>query len=106
MKALTNKDLKAMYRRINRVYFRNQLLKDMVVVFSDTEDDGVPVYGEFEPPNRIAIANDLKRMYEVVETTLLHECVHASLGEHNHHGMRFQARIVELFNQGAYDGLL
>ena len=104
---MTNADLKAMYRQLHRKYFKGELNPDMIVrLDKDIEIEYGHVYGVFEPPEEILINPKIKNFSEIVQVTILHEMVHASLGIHNHHGMRFQARIVELFNQGAYDGLL
>lgn len=99
----TDKELRAMYERLNKRWFNGAL--DVKVSFVDLSDDGDN--GAFQN-GEIEIDTALRKVGDLVEIILLHEMVHAELSPEyqNAHGMRFQARILELIKQGAYDDLL
>lgn len=106
---LTNAFLREEYKRLNKRFFENLLPKDLSVKFGDLSEDNA--HG-LSTGDEILIDNRLRHSDCLTAIILLHEMVHISLPEYGGypadggHGMRFQARIVKLFEQGAYDGLL
>lgn len=105
---MTNKDLKKVYDRLNARFFEGRLPEDASVHFEDLteeDDDGVC------RANEIAIHSNYQKSQTVATLILLHEMIHLELPNYGYpcdggHGMLFQHRLVELFYQGAYDGLL
>lgn len=108
MARITNKDLQRLFNINNHRYFEDQIDSGYTVKFEKSQDDG------FHIPSvkKISINADLRRHPDLALLVLLHEMAHASLPEYrgaedqNTHGMLFQAKLVELFNKGAYDGIL
>lgn len=107
---VSNADLRRMYRQANTRFFDNKLPQNLKVRFGELADEGAD--GIFED-NSIEIAQYLRATYALSYVVLLHEMVHAELeptyqgyAKDGGHGMRFQARLVELFEAGAYDGFL
>lgn len=103
MSKFTDRDLKKTYSSFNRKYFDNKLPKSMVVRFGRLSYQD---YGEYDPDGIITISSSISHIAEMIMTTLLHEMAHVAVGPQAEHGMIWQSKIVELFNQGAYDGLL
>jgi hypothetical protein len=106
---ISNKDLQAIFKIYNERFFDGQISEDYLVKFEPMrEDDGLHIPGAME----ILINSDLKRHPDLATFILLHEMAHASLPDYvghandGHHGMRFQAKLNELYQKGAYDGLL
>ncbi len=110
MAAVTNKELRSEYRRLNERFFGGSLPEDTTVRFGDLEDEDEDGYCA---EDEIVIDKDLRKHGDLASIILLHEMTHLSLGpsyrgypSDDGHGMRFQAEIVRLFEAGAYDGLL
>lgn len=104
--SIGNKELRFAYKHLNKRFFDNRLPEDCVVRFQKMEDDGEQLPGE------INVHEDFKKHPDVATLTLLHEMAHLDLSAYigqeqdGHHGMQFQAKIWELVNKGAFDGLL
>lgn len=105
MREMSNKALQNMFKRLNRAYFGKRL--NCKVIFTNLlrKEDCI---GICYNPDEIQLDKSLKKVPCVAEMTLLHEMVHAEQWFRNvkHHGRAFQKRIQQLYNQGAYDGLL
>jgi hypothetical protein len=108
---------KEIYNLFNDRYFRGRL-PDIPVVWSKTQYKkisnrkslgGTEFSGKPLKPIRI-ILNPRYRSADVIWVgTLLHEMVHVEqwrLPRSQAHGRRFNKRIKQLVNQGAYRGLL
>lgn len=102
--------LKRLYGHFNRKWFASSLPADTAVLFSYCNGDMaqteyIPVDGI---PAVISIAPILKKIgWDVVAMTLLHEMVHLDVmrrfGTKDNHGRRFNARMLELANAGAFN---
>ena len=117
MKLATNKDLARWLKQFNRRFFDGRIDPEVQVRFAISEEDrdklGDECNAVYVPSTRVILIDRVFRGYDrVTQILLLHEMVHAEFPDHisqpasNDHGMVFQHRIVKLFNQGAYDGLL
>ena len=117
MKLLTNKDLANWFERINERFFSDRLDSSIEVRFATSETDqdelGDDCDGSYNHDDRVILIDKKLRGYpRVVEILVLHEMIHAEFPDHisqsetEDHGTMFQHRLVELFHQGAYDGLL
>jgi hypothetical protein len=112
MARMSNKDLQMAYATLNERFFDNRLDPEVKVLFdNELYDDGGE--GEFCKSERtIRIDSGLRKYPDYATATLLHEMVHVEYPNHvsyendSGHGMVFKARIVDLFNRGAYDGIL
>ena len=112
---MSNAELKKMFLTLNERFFNDRLDKNTKVHFVDDlqdEETGTELNGSQEG-DEICLDSSLKIIgADVIQIFLLHEMKHADLPEYvgsvedNDHGMLFQAKTVELFNKGAYDGLL
>lgn len=109
---MTNAQLKKLYLKFNKRFFDNRLDKDMVVTFEhDLEDEetGQELNG-IQFGDEVILNESLKLVgMDYISIILLHEMVHADLPDYNPadiHGPLFQAKVVRLFEKGAYDGLL
>ena len=108
---ITNKHLQDFFIGFNKRFFDSRISNKTKVRFEDTEDsDGLSFISERE----IWIHEDLKDHPDLAMFVLIHEMAHmdpeldtyiGSKGQEDH-GMRFQAKIDELYKAGAYDGLL
>ncbi len=104
---MTDAKLRTFFHQYNRQYFGGQLEEPRVIRFADMKSDGLTTTcSQF--PTRVEIDRHLRRHASCVKITLLHEMVHLKIGRDclKHHGIRFAAELVRLFNAGAYDGLL
>lgn len=116
---MTNKkEIRNIFDTLNSRFFGNRLSSKWDVRFVHNlkstyrkkwiRIDGLCRYETME----IFIDKSLAKHADAAVITLIHEMAHADLMEYvgydsdEKHGMRFQAKIVELFNLGAYDGLL
>ena len=109
MARISNKDLQAIFKIYNERFFDGKIDEHYTVKFEPMrDDDGLHIPGAKE----ILISARLRLHPDLATFVLLHEMAHASLpgyiGHANdgHHGMRFQAKLDELYQKGAYDGLL
>jgi hypothetical protein len=100
--------LKRQYMRLNRKWFHGELPPDTEVyweasghsAFTTKHDDGHFII-KFDP--------GIAQYERYVEIVMLHECVHVEQWHYHRratHGLKFWARIVQLFLQGAYKDLL
>lgn len=104
---LTNKKLKYGFDHLNERFFNNEI-PDMVVRFGKIKQDGICY------PKEIIIADSLRYHPDLATIVLLHEMVHAHLHaqgyvgyEHDEgHGSKFHVAVDQLYNIGAYEGLL
>ena len=109
MRLQTRSDLRRMKDRLDRKFFGGAL-KDYDVSFANLNTDELS--GCCDPDFKvIQIDGGLRPFWKLTEIVMLHEMSHALLGpdyigSRDGHGMRFDARIVKLFEIGAYDGLL
>ena len=83
-----------------------------MALFSQDEEEETDLNGS-QSPGEIELDSSLRIAgADYIQIVLLHEMIHADLPNYignmddTHHGMLFQARIVELFNKGGYDGVL
>jgi len=110
---MTNKELQAAFKRLNKRFFDNRIqLPSTAVQFGDIEDcdgaDGIELGDE------IFIHNDFKRHPDMAILVLMHEMVHADLRQDGYigyendagHGVRFKGGIDRLYRAGAFDDLL
>lgn len=103
---LINKFLQSGYKKFNRVYFDNELPKDIVVKFDVNGDLEADVYGEYVVEDKeILIHEDLRTVPDFAYIVLLHEMAHVRAPD-NKHGFQFGAVINMLWQKGAYDALL
>ena len=104
MSQQSNADLRRYYRVANRKYFHNRLPKDLSVEFSNT----IPCLGVayVREPQSIEISEELRGIQIFAIMTLLHEMVHIENPKWKGHGWRWEYRMRELVDAGAYDGLL
>jgi len=100
-----------MYRKINERFFDGRLPTVSVRYSDDLIEEHAD--GIYTLDGEILIASYLRVSYGLTQIVLIHEMVHVELGDtyrgypgDGGHGMRFQARLVELFNAGVYDNLL
>ena len=106
---MTNKELKDRFVTMNERFFNNSIGLGYKVQFADIEDDG-----DHTPSEKlIRINKDLKSHPDLADVVLLHEMAHASLPDYvgcevsgAAHGMRFMAKLDELYKKGAYDAIL
>lgn len=111
MKRMTQAKLEKEFSQLNEQFFESRLT-EVKVRFGDSirTDAANGVYNY--DTNTITIDRRLSFTDRYVAITLIHEMVHADmLGYKGYpadggHGMLFQARLVELFKLGAYDGLI
>ena len=117
MKLATNKDLEKWFKAFNRRFFENRIDPRVQVRFAMSEDDldeiGNDCDGVYLIEEKVILIDKGLRPYgRMVQVILLHEMIHAEFPHHisqpftEDHGMVFQHRMVELFNTGAFDGLL
>lgn len=100
---LTNKDLQIEYKQCNKIYFDNELPKDLVVEFvPSSELDGD--WGEYED-GEIHINEKLKTVPDFAFIVLRHEMAHVKVPQ-SPHGFQFGAVINQLWQKGAYDDLI
>lgn len=115
---MTGKGLRFLFDSLNERFFENRISPAYKIRFVQNlkakhagklqRIDGMHRPSTLE----ILIDQDFARHEDACTITLIHEMAHADLhgylgyvSEHQH-GMRYQAKLVELFNLGAYDGLL
>jgi len=107
-RVLTNKDLREQFLIFNNKFFGGRISTSYKVRFAEIEDDGQ----ELSDAREIRINAHLRWHPDLMCVVLLHEMAHADLPEYvgykhdEGHGMRFQAKLDELYRLGAYDGLL
>jgi hypothetical protein len=117
MKLATNKDLEKWFKQFNRRFFENRIDPRVQVRFAMSEDDrdviGDDCDGVYLVDEKVILIDKALRGYRrLTQMILLHEMIHAEIPKHisqpfiEDHGMLFQHRMVELFNAGAFDGLL
>jgi hypothetical protein len=117
MKLATNKDLEKWFKQFNKRFFENRISSKVQVRFAMSEDDrddiGDDCDGVYLTNEKIILIDKNLRGYvRLLQIILLHEMVHAEFPHHisqpftEDHGMIFQHRVVELFEAGAFDGLL
>lgn len=121
--SMTDKGLRFMFLYYNRRFFQNKISKNYIVEFrkdlrcklTDSAKKAHRVDGLHNDETReILIHENLRYHQDATSVTLLHEMAHAELGLEGYighpgdgcHGLRFQARIAKLFEQGAYDDIL
>ena len=102
-----DKALWALYCRINKAYFGDQLQVPFELKFKKMKHDGHTLFMT-SGTVRVHIHKDFKRHLDMAEIILLHEMIHIGLGFEykGDHGMRFEAEKVRLFMVGAYDKIL
>lgn len=94
---LTNKDLRSEYKLCNKMYFDDQLPKNLPVMFvPSSELDGD--WGEYED-GVIRINERLKSVPDFAFIVLRHEMAHVKAPQNAH-------VINQLWQKGAYDDLL
>jgi hypothetical protein len=111
---LTNKDLRRLFRKFNKIYFGSQIDSRTIVRFADIEDGDEGETSDFcQSTERgrggtILIAKAYRRWPNPACTTLIHEMIHVYLGYEylEPHGYRFAAEINRLWNMGFYETLL
>jgi hypothetical protein len=105
---MTNKDLQKQFERLDKLFFDSRL-EGLRVRFVDLNEEGA---NGMYMGNEIQIDKRLRHTDGPVIITLLHEMIHADMPKYigypadGGHGMLFQSRLVELFQMGAYDGVL
>jgi SprT-like family len=109
MKHRSSWHLRRMYNHFNRKRFGGRLPSDTALLFRYCQGN----LGETEficrgVPAVINIAPIVRRVgWDVVAMTMLHEMVHLDIlinhGARDGHGKRFQARMRELANAGAFE---
>jgi len=108
----TNNDLRNFFIVANARFFDNRIDPSYTIAFKRMRNDG-----EHIPTTKtILINSDFKKHGDMAFIVVLHEMAHADLhgyigyedktGRGNGHGMRYQAKLDELYKLGAYDGLL
>lgn len=113
----TNKDLAKWFRELNARFFENRIDANIQVRFAISEDDldqlGDDCDGAYiHDLQTILISKTFRKLSRITKIVVLHEMIHAEFPEHisdhstEDHGLIFQHRLVDLFHQGAYDGLL
>ena len=96
-----NLQLKKLFNKYNKKYFRNKL-KISDIRFGRSLGLGETNF--LKPFPSIVIVPALKQSKRILKIVLLHEMVHV-FGIHDH-GPRFIHRIHKLVRQGAYNDLL
>lgn len=102
-----DKALWALYCRINKAYFGDQLQVPFELKFKKMKHDGHTLFMT-SGVVKVYIHEDFDGHFDVAEMILLHEMIHVHLGweYRGSHGMRFEAEKVRLFMAGAYDKIL
>jgi predicted SprT family Zn-dependent metalloprotease len=106
--------LKRKYMWLNRKWFGGRLPPDTDVYWEATGAAGVTdeyqdTEGHYTGQLYIRLDPGIAEYKSYLSIVLLHECVHVEQWVHQrrvHHGIRFWARIVELFLAGAYRDIL
>src|SRR6266571_49508 len=106
MIALTDKALRRMFRRLNRLWFNDRVPEPDVIRFAKLDDDDGNLSSS-DGQVTLQINRDFARHPGAAEIVMLHEMVHALMPECKvEHGCRYGAEIVRLWAIGAYEGLL
>lgn len=113
-KGITDRDLRLILLHIDKTFFDNKLPNLLKIKFvKNLWHAGERCDGVFHPGDMvISIDNDLRYHPDLCHIVVVHECAHAALPNYKgdlidkHHGMLFHAKLVELFNLGAYDSVL
>lgn len=114
-KDMTDRDLQLILIHIDKTYFDEKLPDMLRIKFvKNLYNRGEWCDGTFDPSTMlISIDNNLRFHPNLCHIVVLHECAHVALPNYKgdglitkDHGMLFQAKLVELFNQGAYDEVL
>lgn len=94
-----------MFKLYNKCYFDDRIPQPHSIQFSNLD---IHKACGMTKAGSIYIDSGLKKYPRLAEIILIHEAVHLMLGSeyHTSHGMRFQAELVRLWNEGAYDGVL
>lgn len=112
---MTDRDLQLVLIHIDKIYFDCKLPSQLNIKFvKNLWDGGEKCDGTFDYNKMvISIDNNLRYHPDLCHIVVAHESVHAALPDYKGdglttrvHGMLFQAKIVELFNLGCYDGVL
>jgi len=110
----TSKWLRKQFLHMNHRFFADRIPFNVKVEFGDLKEQRANGIWNL-PLGQLVIDNTMKKVGELlILQILIHEMIHADL-EYQHykgypndagHGMRFQAELVRLWNDGAFDGLL
>jgi hypothetical protein len=97
-------DLRRLFLRLNRTYFRGKLPADTIVKWGHISSLGV--YSD-SMPAVVTINWWCRKSGRVTEWILLHELAHLSVGrkERKHHGPKWYREIGRLARAGAYSAL-
>lgn len=110
MKGQTNDALRRLFRTLNKVRFNNEIEEPDVIRFADLEEEELSgsATTTSQAPTVVEISHGLRMYPSLTAIVTLHEMAHLHVGTgyHPSHGMRFQAEIWRLIQEGAYDGLL
>jgi hypothetical protein len=113
----SNPKLKALFRKINRLYYNGRLSDSTVVEFRRTYHTsrgrrkanlGQMMPGLNGKPDVISIDPTLRRLKlkSVIQMTLIHEIAHiAAPEEKNHHGRKWLKEMHRLARLGAFDSI-
>jgi hypothetical protein len=102
----SNADLRRYYRVANRKYFKGKL-PDIPVRFAKVNRLvlGILWINPGDVPSDIEISEELRYVQNLTIMTLLHEMVHVENPRWKGHGWRFDRRMKQLAQDGAFDGL-
>jgi hypothetical protein len=110
---VTDKEVRRLFNNFNKEYFDNSLSKEMRIEFVRNPMVGKDRVDGYQLGEDIVLRESLRSHYDSVVITLIHEMIHADLPHYvgnrrmaGVHGTIFQAKVVQLFNAGIYDGLL
>jgi hypothetical protein len=93
-----------MLRRINRVFFNNEL-PDLPIYYEPTDDAILLTHTIDAVPTRITVDPALKGYNRIIKLYLAHEMIHVKHPKIGH-GKRFDAEIQRLCKIPAYRKLL
>ncbi len=93
--------LKRIYRRLNRQWFGRKLSDDVVVRWTHLDKH---TQAEATTPQLLQFDAALKKWPRTLEFAMVHEMTHIELWDvdEDHHGDRWQARMLELAIAGAF----
>jgi hypothetical protein len=106
---LNNKDLQRAYNLFNKVYFGNELPKNIRVIFDtegELEDGKEKNWAEYIAEEKlILISERVQEITDFIFILILHEMAHVKAPD-NSHGFQFGAVITSLWQKGAYDDFI
>lgn len=99
----TNKALRLAFAKANKLYFKNRLPKNTLVLYAPLRGLLGVCYERKQGGPRIVINEKYRHSWTITIGTLLHEMVH--LEGYWGHGWRFNRRMLRIAKLGALNGL-